>query len=58
VLPEFPAWYAAVYQRIILEDQDPADVAEALGVKRSAVYNAKSRIKQRLKQEFCDLIDL
>jgi RNA polymerase sigma-70 factor (ECF subfamily) len=58
VLPEFPEWYAEVYRRLILAEQDPAEVAESLGVKRSAVYNAKSRILRRLRDEFRDLFEL
>jgi hypothetical protein len=34
-----------------------AEVAKDLGMSRNAVYSARSRILQRLHQEFGDLID-
>jgi RNA polymerase sigma-70 factor (ECF subfamily) len=48
-------WQA--FWRIAVEGQAVADVARDLGMSRNAVYIARSRILQRLHQEFGDLID-
>jgi RNA polymerase sigma-70 factor (ECF subfamily) len=42
---------------VAVEEKSPADVAEQLGMKRNAVYLAKSRVLHRLKQLFDQLID-
>jgi RNA polymerase sigma-70 factor (ECF subfamily) len=57
VEPEFaaPVWQAFV--RVAVHGERPAQVAEQLGVKVSAVYLAKSRILHRLRQEGRDLLD-
>ena len=48
-------WQA--FWRVTVEGQAAADVARDLGMSRNAVYIARSRILQRLHQEFGDLID-
>jgi RNA polymerase sigma-70 factor (ECF subfamily) len=48
-------WQA--FWRVTVEGQAVADVAGDLGMSRNAVYIARSRILQRLHQEFGDLID-
>lgn len=54
---EFPDWYAVAFLRVVIEEQRPVDVAKELGQRPSAISNAKSRILQRLRTEFRDLID-
>jgi len=54
---EFPDWYSDAFLRIVVEGQNPADVAADLGRKTSAVYNVKSRILQRLRVEFAELME-
>jgi RNA polymerase sigma-70 factor (ECF subfamily) len=48
-------WQA--FWRVTVEGQAVADVARDLGMSRNAVYIARSRILQRLHEEFGDLID-
>jgi RNA polymerase sigma-70 factor (ECF subfamily) len=47
-------WQA--FWRAMVEGQAPADVAAALGTSLNAVYKAKSRVLQRLRQELGDLL--
>ncbi len=54
---EFADWYAEAFLRIVVQQQNPADVAEDLGKKTSAVYNAKARILKRLRSEFAEVIN-
>jgi RNA polymerase sigma-70 factor, ECF subfamily len=54
---DFPPWYAKAFFRLVLEDAAPHDVAADLGVRASAVYNAKARILRRLREEFADLVE-
>ena len=46
------------FLRVVMDDQDPADVARDLGMTVNAVYLAKSRILRRLREEFADLLPL
>ena len=48
-------WQA--FWRVTVEGQAAADVAHDLGMSRNAVYIARSRVLQRLHEEFDDLID-
>jgi RNA polymerase sigma-70 factor (ECF subfamily) len=48
-------WQA--FWRATVEGQAPADVAAALGTSLNAVYKAKSRVLQRLRQELGDLLE-
>lgn len=47
-------WQA--FWRTVVGDENPADVATDLGVSKWTVYKAKSRVLQRLRDEFSDLI--
>jgi RNA polymerase sigma-70 factor, ECF subfamily len=51
IQPDFSeaSWQAFV--RVVMEDQQPADVARDLGITPNAVYIAKSRILRRLRDE-------
>jgi RNA polymerase sigma-70 factor (ECF subfamily) len=53
---DFPEWYAEAFFRLVLDNAAPNDVAADLGVRSSAVYNAKARILRRLREEFADLV--
>ena len=45
-----------VFERIVVEGQSPAEVAEAMGLRLPAVYKAKSRVLRRLREELRDLM--
>jgi len=47
-------WQA--FFRVVVDGQDPCDIAEELDVSTNVVYLAKSRILRRLKQEFVGLL--
>jgi RNA polymerase sigma-70 factor (ECF subfamily) len=47
-----------VFQKVTLEGQRPADVAQELGLTLNAVYLAKSRVLRRLREEFDGLVDI
>ena len=57
VEPEFspPTWRA--FRRLVLEGARPADVAAEQGTSVNAVFIAKSRVLQRLRQEARGLLD-
>lgn len=48
-------WQA--FLRVVVEDQRPSDVADALGLSLNAVYLAKSRILRRLREALGDLAE-
>ena len=47
-------WQA--FWRTVVDDVKPADVAVELGISKWAVYKARSRVMQRLRSEFADLM--
>lgn len=49
-----PETYTA-FERVALQDQSPHDVATALGIPVKAVYNAKHRVLQRIRELMTDL---
>jgi RNA polymerase sigma-70 factor (ECF subfamily) len=46
-----------IFCRLVVDQQPPALVAEALNVRADVVYTAKSRVLKRLNEEYADLID-
>jgi RNA polymerase sigma-70 factor (ECF subfamily) len=44
------------FWRVVVEGQPPSGVAQDLAISRNAVYLAKARVLQRLRDEFKDLI--
>jgi RNA polymerase sigma-70 factor (ECF subfamily) len=48
--------WQAFYQ-VVVEGRPVAEVARELGVKRGTVYVAKSRVLQRLREEFSDILE-
>ena len=52
---EEQTWRA--FWRTTVEDESPADVATDMGVTVWTVYKARSRVLQRLREEFGDLLD-
>jgi RNA polymerase sigma-70 factor (ECF subfamily) len=44
------------FWRVVVEGHPPANVAQDLAISRNAVYLAKARVLQRLRDEFKDLI--
>ncbi len=44
------------FQKTAIAGRKPVDVADELGMSLQAVYKAKSRVLQRLRQEFGDLL--
>jgi RNA polymerase sigma-70 factor (ECF subfamily) len=53
---EEKTWQA--FEAVVLHEQAPAEVAKNLNLSVNAVYLAKSRILQRLRQEFAELIEM
>lgn len=47
-------WQA--FWRTVVDDVKPADVAVELGMSKWAVYKARSRVMQRIRSEFADLM--
>jgi RNA polymerase sigma-70 factor (ECF subfamily) len=52
---EVRSWQA--FWRVVVDGQKPALVAQELKMSANAVYVAKSRILQRLREEFAGLVD-
>jgi len=48
-------WQA--FYRVVVEGQQPADVARDLNISVNVVYLAKSRVLRRLREEFSGLVD-
>lgn len=57
VAGEFPDWYTVAFVRFVIDDHRPADIAKDLGKRPSAIYNVKSRVLQRLRIEFGEIVD-
>ena len=45
------------FQRVVVEEQSPAQIAADLGMSVQAVYKAKSRVLRRLRQELDGLME-
>jgi RNA polymerase sigma-70 factor (ECF subfamily) len=45
------------FWRVMVDGQEPVDVAAALGISRNAVYKARARVLQRLRQELGDVLE-
>ncbi len=54
---EFPDWYKVAFLRVVVDEHRPEDVAADLEKRTSAIYNAKSRILRRLREEFADALE-
>jgi RNA polymerase sigma-70 factor (ECF subfamily) len=54
---EFEPVTQQAFRRLVLEDGDARTVASELGLSVNAVYIAKSRVLQRLRQEIRGLVD-
>jgi RNA polymerase sigma-70 factor (ECF subfamily) len=48
-------WQA--FWRVVVDGKAPADVALALGLSRASVYQARTRVLRRLREELGDLIE-
>jgi RNA polymerase sigma-70 factor (ECF subfamily) len=57
ILSGFQEATRQAFLRVVLNSQDPVDVARDLGLSVNAVYLAKSRVKKRLREEFAELLD-
>ena len=55
--PQFTASTWKAFRRVVLEGARPETVAAELGLTVNAVFIAKSRVLQRLRQEARDLLD-
>ena len=55
---EFPEESWRAFEAVVLHEQNPTDVAEALHISRNKVYLATSRIKKRLREEFADVLEI
>jgi RNA polymerase sigma-70 factor, ECF subfamily len=51
-----PTWHA--FWRVCVGGRSAAEVAKELGMTTNAVYLAKSRVLQRFREEFADLMDV
>ena len=58
VLTRNPDFRRLFISQLVLFGRKPVEVAAELKIKTGAVYAIKSRIIQRLKEEFRGLIDL
>ncbi len=54
VRAEFETRTWEAFRRAVLESQQPAHIAEDLGMSANAVYKAKSRVLRRLRQELSE----
>jgi RNA polymerase sigma-70 factor (ECF subfamily) len=54
---DFTAHTWQAFWRVVAEGQSPAHVAQDLGMSRTAVYIAKSRVLSRLRAEFEGMLD-
>jgi RNA polymerase sigma-70 factor (ECF subfamily) len=52
---EETSWKA--FLEVVINDRKPAEVAAELGITTNAVYLARGRVLNRLREEFVDLID-
>jgi RNA polymerase sigma-70 factor (ECF subfamily) len=57
VLADFAEQTRRAFLKIVVDEQDPTDVARELGMTINAVYLAKSRVMRRLRDEFGELLD-
>jgi RNA polymerase sigma-70 factor (ECF subfamily) len=57
VEPEFTPSTWRAFRRVVLEGAPPTAVAAELGTSVNAVFIAKSRVLQRLRQEARGLLD-
>ena len=57
-LAQIPPDKVGLGSRVVVEDQDPADVAAQLGLSVNAVYVAKARVLARLRTELRGLMEL
>ena len=57
IKPDFKPETWKAFERVVLDGQPPASVAEELGTTRNAVYLAQSRVLARLRQELLGLCD-
>jgi RNA polymerase sigma-70 factor (ECF subfamily) len=55
--PEFEPGTWKAFLRVVQEEADPATVASELGMTRGAVYTAKCRVLQRLRDQLAGLVD-
>jgi RNA polymerase sigma-70 factor (ECF subfamily) len=55
--PQFAPSTWRAFRRVVLDGAKPDEVAAELGVTANAVFIAKSRVLQRLRQEARDLLD-
>ena len=55
---DFPNWYAEAFLRLVDGRESAGEIAASLGKQVGAVYNARSRIRKRLREEFEHLIEL
>lgn len=54
---QFSELHWKAFQRTAVDGQPAAEVAQELGISRHVVYNARSRIMRRLREEFAELLD-
>jgi RNA polymerase sigma-70 factor (ECF subfamily) len=52
---ETQTWQA--FWRVVVDGEAPADVARVLGLSRASVYQAKTRVLRRLREELGDLLE-
>lgn len=57
IKPDFEAKTWQAFHRVVMEDADPETVAGELGVMVTVIWNAKSRVLRRLRQDAVGLLD-
>ena len=58
VLDECKEETRQAFLRVVIAKQEPANVAEDLGMTRNAVYLAKCHILRRIREELAELVDI
>lgn len=57
ILADFEEQTQRAFYRVVVAEQQPAEVAEALGMSINAVYLARSRVMRRIREEFKGILD-
>ncbi|OWK45335.1 RNA polymerase sigma factor [Fimbriiglobus ruber] len=58
ILSECKEIVRQIFVRVVIDQQSPKLVAEELGVSLNVVYLATSRVKQQMREEFDELLEL
>ncbi len=57
IRPEFKPSTWEAFWKVVIDEMEPAEVAQSVGISRNAVYLAKSHVLSRLTELFDQLVD-